>query len=362
MILAALLQLVVETVLPGAGAWTGVVTSHVGAWGVGIVEWVGNLPGAAWVVRAPAWWVVAGMYGAVLAWAIRKRLGWSRARAAVVLAAAVTGYVGWYAATQRGGAMHVWVLAVGRGSCVVVEGPGGQRVAMNDGSVSVSGVFGRVTEPFLREGGMGEVEGVMATGVGGGQVSGLAELARRYKARVMYCSEVDWAWRKGTYAVGRFFGEMERTKAAVRPVGAGDEVDVGDGVGCRVLWPPKGKAGALQGAQGGLVVELTYEGKKILLVGGRQTAAVAGLERAMAGRGAEYDGAVITSPEVSAEVVEKIHAKWVIVDEALKTAAGMEEDEAEQEGDAMAEVIAAKSRGCVHVTVGRESLRVETFK
>ena len=106
------------------------------------------------------------------------------------------------------------------------------------------------------------------------------------------------------------------------------------------------------------MAELTFEGRRILLVGGRQGAALAGLERG----NVEYDGAVITSAEVGADVVERIRAKWVIVDKAVKAAAGMEEDEAGDEGEAMAEVIAAKSKGCVHVTVRREGVRVETFK
>lgn len=91
-------------------------------------EWSAALPGGHWYVRSPAWWWIAGYYGAL----VLLLLGGVRTRRLVALAVLlVGGFVGWRIAADRTLAVHVWRL--GSALVALVDAPGGDKILVNTG-------------------------------------------------------------------------------------------------------------------------------------------------------------------------------------------------------------------------------------
>ncbi len=113
--MVAALQLLAEMVWSGLAAAMVPVTTFVGRGVIWIVAHLAALPGAALAMRPPPGWVVMILYAGMMLWAMRRRLGFSRAMALNICVGTMAVMAGWYAWSLPPERMEITVLDAGNG-------------------------------------------------------------------------------------------------------------------------------------------------------------------------------------------------------------------------------------------------------
>jgi competence protein ComEC len=247
-------------------AYTGAVVRTLAAWPLASFD-LGHLgwqwPAAYYALVAAGAWAVGSR---------RRRPGpMSRGRAlplrpprrallAVALAAAI---LGWLALFQRpDGRLHVAFLDVGQGDAILVTTPAGRQMLVDGGpSPAVLGAALAREMPFWDR----SLDLLVLTHADGDHVGGLVEALARYRVG---------AWLDN----GRPSDEplyvasllaLEEAGVPHQMVGAGDRLDLGNGVAVEVLHPPRGAVpgGLASDNEGSVVLRLTWGQAAFLLTG-----------------------------------------------------------------------------------------------
>ena len=242
---------------------------------VAAMRWVTHgcaaLPAGSLSASAPPAWVVGLYYGTLLVPLLpiaRWRWAW-RAGPVVglagLLSVSLTPRPSTPASTPAstaGPALRVALLSVGAGQCGVVELPDGRAVMIDAGSSTIPEVAGRVVRPYLRSHGLLRLADVFLSHGDFDHVSAAADLAAAYGPEAVFTSH---HFRR--HAVGNepdldLLAKLDDLHRSPRELAAGDRVDLCPGVAVDVLWPPPG--GAWTSNDAGLVLRLSYAGRRVL--------------------------------------------------------------------------------------------------
>ena len=262
------------------------LTATVVGWPVaamrGVAHAFAQLPGGSVPAAPPPLWAVLLFYAVLLVPLVpvdplRRRLRsatWLSPAAGLAGLLAVS--LGSTPAVSNSGGLRLTLLSVGAGQCGVVELPDGRAVVIDAGSSTVPEVAARAVEPYFQSRGIRTVASVFLSHGDFDHVSAAAELAGRYDPAAVYTSG---HFRR--HAVGNdpdldLLARLDELHLPPRELSRGDHVDLGsDGATVDVLWPPP--VGDYKSNDAGLVLRLTYAGRRILLPADVQDVAFAEL-------------------------------------------------------------------------------------
>jgi competence protein ComEC len=245
------------------------------------------LPGGTlWLPALPWWWVLGfyGLLGAVVLfdWATARRvlfglIGW------IVLAVV---FLGWPVSTND--ELRVTFLAVGHGTCVVIETPDGRCLLYDTGSLGGPDTVRRVVAPYLWHRGHRRIDEVFVSHADSDHFNGLGQLARRFP--IGHVTLTPSFATKPTKEVAEILAVLAERRIPHRVANAGDRFTSGE-VEFRVLHPPAdGPTGSEN--ERSLVLLLQHSGHRLLLTGDLEKAGT---------------GIVTQLPKVQADVIQAPH-------------------------------------------------------
>lgn len=185
----------------------------------------------------------------------------SRRARALVLAAIVLAYavaVCWYF-VSRPHYLTVVVCDVGQGDAILIRTPSGKDILVDGGrtDASVLACLGRHLPPWDRT-----LELVILSHGDADHVGGLPQVAARYRISQAVFSGVE----SESQVYRAWVGSLRRQGVMQREVGAGDTLDLGEGIRADVVWPGPG-ADRTDTNESSVVVRLAYASSTILLTG-----------------------------------------------------------------------------------------------
>jgi competence protein ComEC len=237
----------------------------------GIVNWVATLRlGHLWTV-GPAWWWVLGFYLALAVFFVwgRTRIAW-RWQVALACAWILVGVTPPVArACLRDDTLRCSFVAVGHGTCAVLQIPDGETL-LYDAGTSGSPEFGTQTvASFLWERGITRIDGIVLSHADTDHYNAVPGLLDRFSVGAVYVSPVmfdsyDPEHPSGGPAV--LHQAIETAGVPIKVIWAGDRLKAGPDAVLNVLHPPQhGVIGSDNANSVTLGVE--YRGKKMLLPG-----------------------------------------------------------------------------------------------
>jgi len=257
----ALVQLLLELFVPGAGAFTAPVVVWLGALMNGLVGLLAELPGAAVALRAPPVMLVALAFAVFSLWVLRRQLGLPRAHIAVLGVAVMALFAAFTLPLLPPRELQVRALAVGRGSAIVVHTPEGRTYLINAGAQLAQQTTTRIIEPALRYDGINRLDGLIVTAGDRHHAGDADEILSLVPTRRVICSAVTHSQRDWSLAATQLFDTAAAHRVPVAALRAGDQIALDTHTTLRVLWPPREEQ---------LVAAAPWRGNLIALIETRQ--------------------------------------------------------------------------------------------
>ncbi len=171
--------------------------------------------------------------------------------------------------------LRVTLLCVGAGQCAVVEVPGRNPILIDAGSTSIHDIARKIVEPFLAYSGDSRVDKIFLSHGDFDHISAAGEIATAYNVADVFTSTHFRKNAAGNVPDLLLLDELEKLNRPPREIASGDHLDLGHGAAIDVLWPPN--SGDLNSNNAGLVLRLTYAGKRVLFPADIQDPAFAGV-------------------------------------------------------------------------------------
>ncbi|MGD0767497.1 MAG: ComEC/Rec2 family competence protein [Tepidisphaeraceae bacterium] len=233
------------------------------------IEWLDRFPGATVMISPPPIWLLVGYYGLILLFFVpirRMGLRWLARGAsmgacgALLLLPNVAGGVPMAAAPRQ--PLRITLVSVGAGQTAIVRPTANHAVFVDVGSSTISDVGRGLVLPCLRAEGCTNVDRIFLSHGDFDHISGAAEIFQRFNEPVVYTSP-----HFARHAVGNVPAEalLDTLGRAGRPptiIHQGDHLDLGNGAGIDVLWPPVDCD--MNSNNCGLVLKLTFAGEAVL--------------------------------------------------------------------------------------------------
>lgn len=254
-----------------------------------IVRWGEAVPGGHFFVAGPSEWWMIGAYVLFAAWGLlghrRPPLRWCLA-----LAVAWIGVGFGVAAIERAGEpeLRCTFVAVGHGSAVVLELPGGETLLYDAGRLGSPVGATRDVSGVLWERRIGHLDGLIISHADVDHFNGLPGLVKRFSCDTVFASRPMLA--DGSQAVEILWSALAEQEIPVRELRAGDGLVRTGEVAIEVWHPP---ADGILGSDNAnsIVLAIEYAGRRLLLTGDLESP---GLEAVLAEE--PYDVDVLLAP------------------------------------------------------------------
>ncbi|MCA9230736.1 MAG: ComEC/Rec2 family competence protein [Planctomycetales bacterium] len=275
--------------LPPIASLLGIVCS----WCLGATEGLVGLAqqsdmGHAYVAGPAVWWLIV-LYGAmgVVAIVPRLQLGWKPLMSCAALWVAV-GFA--IAATdvdrER---LRCTFLAMGHGTCVVLELPGGQTVLYDAGSLGSPERASQTIASYLWSQGISRLDAVVLSHADVDHYNAVPGLLDRFNLGVVYVSPLmfdPWATDGQLNAPEYLRATLQEADVALREIWMNDRLQVAAaGLEIEVLHPPRQGVAGRDNANS-VLLHIRYAGHSILLPGDLESP---GIEAVMAERPLDCD-------------------------------------------------------------------------
>lgn len=235
------------------------------------VAWAESVPAGHFWAPGPAWWWVLGFYGALLAVMI-----WGRAIApprwqiAAFSAWVILGLMPPLArALSRDAALECSFIAVGHGTCVVLETPTGETLLYDAGALGAPEYATQSIASYLWHRGIMHIDGVVISHADIDHYNAVPGLLERFSIGTVFVSPVtfDGFGEAGAHGGPRVLREsIQHAGVPTREIWAGDRLRIGPQLTVNVLHPPqRGVVGSDNANSVTLAVE--YAGQRVLLPG-----------------------------------------------------------------------------------------------
>lgn len=287
-------MLLVGCLVPPVGMLFGKVCNVFLALLEGVVDWSASVPYGHFWAPGPAWWWVAVFYAGLLAvmiWghAIAPRRWQFAALAFWILVGLVPSIArGW----TRGGLENSYV-SVGHGACVLMQGPHGETLLYDAGSLGPPEYATQTIASYLWERGLMRINGIVISHADIDHYNAVPGLLERFRIGAVYVSPIMFQSFGSDDPPGGLKilrDAIHRAGVPIRTIWAGDRLQVGPEVAVRVLHPPeRGVIGSDNANSITLAVE--YRGRRILLPGDLESP---GLEDLLAER--PYNCDILLAP------------------------------------------------------------------
>lgn len=276
-LIGGLLKIVLTLICPPlAWAW-----ADAAGWPIALmrhsVDWLARLPGSDVTLR-PIPIPVMLMYYAALAGTLLPSLG-KRVRRGLALGACSTvlllPVVLTVAARHHPDETRVTILAVGAGSCAVVETNAGETYLIDAGSNGSPEVYRNVIEPFLRDRGIRRVDGVYVSHADFDHFGAVADVARGNGVGTVYLTPQFERDAEESAAAAGLLRTLPGLHCPTKVIKGPHTVHLSPDTTLDVLWPPPDED--LSSNDSSMVLKLTTAGRSILFPGDIQSPAMQGL-------------------------------------------------------------------------------------
>jgi competence protein ComEC len=247
----------------------------------------------AWVRAAAGWKAfhlhVVGLtmttavlaYVLLFAWLLRRRLELGRSRIAVGVAV-LAAFHAWSVRRPADPppALHVAVLSVGHGSCVVGDEPGGAAWICDAGTLRASDLARATLRPYLDHRRLTAVDWLLLSHPDLDHFSGVPTLLRRTPVAAVVANPYFEALSADRRPARALSAALVRHRRPLRPLSRGDVIELDAHTTARVLWPPAGLSEPSTRPNtndSSLVVRVEHGGYSILLTGDIGPSVQAGL-------------------------------------------------------------------------------------
>lgn len=276
-LILGLLKVVLTLLLPSlAGFW-----AIVCAWPISlmrtVVDWLAMLPGSDLAFPRPPLALIVVYYVLLCLplLVIPARMSiWRLARVApagvCLLIMCVPLLLGAKAGPVASG-LRLTVLAVGAGSCAVLELPDRRTMLFDAGSVTLTDPVDQCIGPFLRHRGINRIDALFLSHANYDHYSAAAELVERYDVRDVYVSPQFIDHSAGNPTAERLLRELTAAGRSPLLLSRGDRLSLGADTSIEVLWPAPDSTFRPNDAS--LVLRLACGGRSILLPGDIEAAA-----------------------------------------------------------------------------------------
>jgi competence protein ComEC len=243
-----------------------------------LVRTLAGVPGAYFYVADVSVFWIAAMYGLLVAWIWRVRLGIPRRRMAMAVLAAAAVFV-WTGGHHPPQHVRATFLAVGNGNTNVIELPNGCTFLYDAGSaLSYTKAAESVTAPALWSLGIDHVDAVFISHAHFDHFKDILPLVERFRIRQVFVPPT--FIRQRLHCDKQVIEALLARGVSVECFGAGDRLGGTGGVEVAGLWPqgPKSMGRAIN--DGSLVLAVASEGRRLLLTGDLMAASMGGLMEA----------------------------------------------------------------------------------
>jgi len=297
---AGLATLTIGWLIPPIGAVSGWACGAALRGTESLVSFAEHVPGSfAYVCGPPAWWLVV-FYGAIAVLAIlpalRPNWRWQLAAALAWIAVGV-GVVG--AGRTRDGELRATFLAVGHGTCAVLELPSGQTVLYDAGSLGSPEIAHRIVSSFLWSRGIGRIDAVVLSHADVDHYNAVPGLLERFDVGVVYVSPMmfDPLATGGKLTAPNYLRDVLAAHGVpLRTIWMNDRLRTLDaGVTLEVLHPPREGVMGRDNANS-IVLLVEAAGRRLLLPGDLESP---GLEQVIAEEPLDCD--VLLAPHHGSE-------------------------------------------------------------
>ena len=235
------------------------------------VSWASQLPGGhLYAPGPPLWWLVVFYAGwGLVALIPRWRADWKRVLALAVLWVAV-GFAaaGW--PTRADASLRCSFLAVGHGTCVVLEIPGGQTLLYDAGSLASPESATNTVSAFLWSRGITHLDGIVISHPDVDHYNAVPGLLERFSVGAVYVSPLMFdAWANdGDLTAPEFLKRsLDAAGIPLQEVWMNDRLKLANpAVQLEVLHPPRFGVTGRDNANS-ILLAVEYAGSKILLPG-----------------------------------------------------------------------------------------------
>jgi competence protein ComEC len=234
----------------------------------GIVSIAAGLRGVSWYLPdLPMWWVI-GFYALLAIWVAlgerRPPWRWTAAIASAWVAAGILpGLIAPYF-EREDRPLAATFLAVGHGTCVLLELPDGRTMLYDCGQLGFPQRGSRMVSAALWQRGITHVDAVVLSHADLDHYNALPGLLERVSVGVVYVSPV--MFEKPGAALRELETRLKRTGMPVRLLRSGDRLAAGKGTTIEVLHPPrKGVIGSDNANS--IVLSIATAGRRLLLPG-----------------------------------------------------------------------------------------------
>ncbi|MEX2318121.1 MAG: ComEC/Rec2 family competence protein [Pirellulales bacterium] len=244
-----------------------------------VVGWAESLPAGHFWTAGPAWWWILGFYLGLMATML-----WGRGRVplrwqvAVVCAWIAVGCVPPVVRSMARDGLTCSFISVGHGTCVLVEGPGGETLLYDAGSLGSPDAATRTVSSYLWHRGILRIDGIVLSHADVDHYNAIPGLLERFRIGAIYvspamyrsCGFADADRRAKPQAAldgpGVLRESIERAGVSVRQIWAGDRLRLGPEVAIDVLHPSRLGVVGNDNANS-ITLTVDYAGRRVLLPG-----------------------------------------------------------------------------------------------
>jgi competence protein ComEC len=232
------------------------------------IEWLDRFPGATVMVSPPPIWLMVGYYGLILLCLVPfRRVAWrwlARASMGAWVALLLLPNVGSAApaAAMARQPLRITLVSVGAGQTAIVRPTANHAVFVDVGSATISDVGRGLVLPCLRTEGCTNVDRIFLSHGDFDHISGAAEVFQRFDEPVVYTSPHFARHAVGNVPAEALLDTLDRAGRPPTIIHQGDHLELGNGAGIDVLWPPVDCD--MNSNNCGLVLKLTFAGEAVL--------------------------------------------------------------------------------------------------
>ncbi len=318
------------------------------------------IPGSYFWLPGPQWWWVAGFYGGLAFLVAAPRWRPPRRWLAALLAAwlavgLVSSPVGLRHFFRHRDQLDCTFIAVGHGTSVLVELPGGKTLLYDAGRLGSPTTAARAITSVLWSRGLTHVDAVILSHADADHYNALPESLERVSVGVVYVSPV--MFEDTTPALAALRQSIEAYDVPIRLLHTGHQTTLDESVRLEVIHPPpRGVLGSDNANS--IVLLIEFAGRRILLPGDLESP---GMDDVLAELPLDCD--VVMAPHHGSQrsnprgFAAWCTPEWVIISGGL----GRENDEVTDSfRRAGAEVLHTATTGAVQVTMRRDQLQICT--
>lgn len=255
-----------------------VISGAICAWSLysmsSVVLWAEKIPGSHfWAPGPSTWWLVGFYLGlvAIMIWgrqliAPRWQLGFAAAWIVIGLVTPLARHI------TRDDEMNCTFVAMGHGTCVVLEMPDGRTMLYDAGSLGSPDFATDAAANFLWHRGIRRIDGMILSHADVDHYNAVPGLLKRFDVEAVYVSPMmfDWFGATGPPTAPQVLEQAIRdARVPLHEVWSGDRLQVGE-VAIEIVHPPRqGVIGSDNANSITAVVE--YRGRRLMLPGDLET-------------------------------------------------------------------------------------------